>query len=278
MRTIPSAFLLVGLLGLLIVGACSSPPSLRTQTFSRSPSVDGRLSEWGGDLTRLEDQPISMGAVSTDSLLYLAVVVSDRALIRSVAERGLVVWVDPTGKRRHTYGVQYPIALQRQRAAQKGTEDSAPGGAERAPTLAQLFPSDLALIRNDTIRRRMPARLSSALQAHASLNTGSLVYELAIPVNQSTSDRTTDRWKHGLRAPLGTTLSVGLETPESGEDSGLQPQTSGIPSVTGRGRRGRTPRGRRRRGQRGRQNTASVPSPDRPTLELWTTVTVSTQQ
>lgn len=273
-----SSTLLIGLFGLLVVGACSSPPTLRTQTFSQSPSVDGQLSEWGGGLTRLGDKPVSMGVVPTDSLLYIAVVMSDRALIRSVAERGFIVWADPTGKQRHTYGVQYPIALQRQRAAQKRTDASAPGGAEAAPTLAQLFPSDLALIRNDTIRRRMPARLSSALQAQATMNTGSLIYEIAIPLNETGSDRTTDHWKHGLRSPLGSTLAIGLETPETGEESDLQPQTEGIPSVTGRGRRGRTPRGRRRRGRRGGENTPSVQSPDRPALKLWTKVTVSNRK
>jgi len=277
MRPLSSA-LLVGLFGLLFLGACSGPPTLRSQTFSESPSIDGQLSEWGGGLTRLGDKPVSMGVVPTDSLLYVAVVMSDRALIRSVAERGFILWVDPTGKQRHTYGVQYPIALQRQRASQKESEDSGPGGAERAPTLAQLFPSDLALIRNDTIRRRMPARLSSALQAQATMNTGSLIYEIAIPLNESGSDRTTDRWKHGLRTSLGSTLTIGLETPETGEESNLQPQTEGIPSVTGRGRRGRTPRGRRRGERQGGENSPSVQSPDQPALKLWTKVTVSNRK
>lgn len=273
MRLLPST-LLVGLFGLLLVGACSGPPTLRSQAFSQTPSVDGRLSEWDGGLAQLGDQPVSMGAAPTDSLLYLAVVISDQALIRSIAERGLILWVDPAGKRRHTYGVQYPLALQSQRAAQKNT-DSGSNPPGRTASLAQLFPSDLAVIRNDTIRRRMPARLSSALRARATLNTGSLIYEIAIPVNHSGSDRTTDRWKHGLRTPLRSTLAVGVETPEAGEDSGLQPRTSGIPSVTGRGQRGRSPRGRRRGGRQGRRNDPSVSSPDRPALKVWTKVTTT---
>ncbi len=260
--------------GLLLVGACSSPPTLRTQSLSQSPSVDGTLSEWGGGLTRLGDRPVSMSVAPTDSLLYLAVVISDQTLIRSVAEKGLIVWVDPTGKQQHTYGVQYPIALRAQRAAQKKADASAPGGSGRSATLEQLFPSDLAVIRNDTIRHRVPSRLSSALQAHATLNTGSLIYEVAIPLNQSAGGSSTDSWKHGLRTPLSRTIAIGLETPESGDESSLQGRSEGIPSVTGQGRRGRSPRGRRGRRQ-GQQNTSS---PDRPTLNLWTKVVSATPQ
>ena len=265
------SLVLTAFVGLLLVGACSSPPTLRTQSLSQAPSVDGTLSEWDGGLTRLGDRSVSMSAAPTDSLLYLAVVISDQSLVRSVAEKGLVVWVDPTGKQQHTYGVQYPIALRAQRAAQKTADAPAPGASGRSATLEQLFPSDLAVIRNDTIRHRMPSRLSSALQARATLNTGSLIYEIAIPVNPTAATSSTDGWKHGLRTPLGRAIAIGLETPESGDESGIQDRPGGIPSVTGQGRRGRSRRGRRGRRQR-RQNN---PSPDRPTLNLWTNVVSS---
>jgi len=278
MRTLPSGLLVLGLLGLLFVGACSSPPTLRMQSLSQAPAIDGALSEWGGTLRRVGDQSVSMSAVPTDSLLYLAIVIPDQALIRSVAERGLVVWVDPTGKQRHTYGVQYPLALQRQRAAQKTSGASGSESSDEASTLDELFPSDLALIRNDTIRRRMPARFSSALQAHATLNTGALIYEIAIPVNQTTADPTTPSWKHGLRTPLNRTMSIGLQIPDSGDESQLQGGAEGIPSVTGRGQGGRSPRGRRGRGgQRGRQAPPPDPSPERATLDLWTRVVADRQ-
>ena len=92
------SLVLTAFVGLLLVGACSSPPTLRTQSLSQAPSVDGTLSEWDGGLTRVGDRSVSMSAAPTDSLLYLAVVISDQSLVRSVAEKGLVVWVDPTGK------------------------------------------------------------------------------------------------------------------------------------------------------------------------------------
>ena len=284
MRDTPVVLFLAALFSLFLGGACSSPTVLQTQSLSQTPSVDGNISEWGGTLTPVGERSVTMGTTRSDGLLYLAVVISDQSLIRSVAANGLVVWVDPSGNQQHTYGVQYPIALPAQRAAQKTTEESS--GTARA-SLGQLFPSDLAIIRDDTVRHRMPSRFStileagspdraalvSALEAQATLNTGSLIYEISIPVKPSTASSSADDWKHGLRTSLGQSLSVGLETPDPSEDSELLNRAPGIPSVTGTGGRSRSPRGRQR-GQRGRRAPSSA-SPSLPTLNLWMRVVSS---
>ena len=270
MRDTPVVLFLAALFSLFLGGACSSPTVLQTQSLSQTPSVDGNISEWGGTLTPVGERSVTMGTTRSDGLLYLAVVISDQSLIRSVAANGLVVWVDPSGNQQHTYGVQYPIALPAQRAAQKTTEESS--GTARA-SLGQLFPSDLAIIRDDTVRHRMPSRFSTALEAQATLNTGSLIYEISIPVKPSTASSSADDWKHGLRTSLGQSLSVGLETPDPSEDSELLNRAPGIPSVTGTGGRSRSPRGRQR-GQRGRRAPSSA-SPSLPTLNLWMRVVSS---
>ncbi|MFB6272903.1 MAG: hypothetical protein ABEL51_08435, partial [Salinibacter sp.] len=225
------------------------------QPVSQAPTVDGTLAEWDGTLRPVGDSPVSMNVVPTDSLLYVALLIPDQELLRSVAKHGLIVWIDPAATKARTYGVQYPIALRAQRAAQKST----PEGTGTAASLDQLFPSDLALIRNDTIRRRMPARLASGLRVHATMETGSLVYELAVPVARAGAGPGDSDL--GLHAPLGKTLTVGVETP-SEEESTLRNRRRGVPSVTGRGRgrRGRSPRGRRR-GRRGRQQSAAQQGP-----------------
>jgi hypothetical protein len=250
------------------MGACSSPPTLQSHSLSQAPAVDGALSEWGGALARVDDGSVSMSAAPTDSLLYLAIVIPDRDLIRSVAENGLVVWVDPASEERHTYGVRYPLGRRAQQAGadQRGGTDAS---GEASP-LEDLFPSDLAVIRNDTVRYRMPAGLSSALKARATLDTGSLVYEMAVPVSASRPATTGDRWEHGLHAQLDGTVAIGLQTPDPDDTDLVMPSSRGIPSVTGRGGRRRSPRGRRRGRQRRQNQQRSVPAPDRPTLDLWT--------
>lgn len=262
------------LAGGLLLGACSSPATLQTHSLSQEPVVDGTLSEWDGTLRRVGDSPVSMSVATTDSLLHVAVLIPDREMIRSVSEHGLIVWVDPAGTQTHTYGVQYPLALRAQRAPQKSASDSPESGA--GSRLDQLFPSDVALIRNDTIRRRMPARLASGLQVHASMETGSLIYELAIPVSGAGGPRGADDSDLGLHASLGPTLMVGVETP-SEEDSKFVGRRRGIPSVTGRGRgrRGRTPRGRRR--GRKRQQSPPTQQASGPTLDVWAEIALGPQ-
>jgi hypothetical protein len=272
MRTSSVGLVLAMLLGVFLAGACSGPSTLQTQSLSRAPTIDGTLSDWGGTLTRIEDGSVSMNAVPTDSTLYLALLIRDQGLIRSVAEQGLVVWVDPSGKEQHTYGVRYPLGLRAQRA-EREVDAPASDAPQRSLVLDDLFPSDLAIIRNDTIRHRMPAGFASGLKAQATLDTGSLIYEMAVPVAPSGSGPGAADWKHGLRTPLGTAVAIGLETPDPDDDSGLIGRPQGIPSVTGRRGRGRSPRGRRR-GRRGRQGQQAPPSqsPESPSLDLWTKV------
>ena len=260
----------------LSVGACSSPTTLQSHSLSQAPTVDGALSEWGGTLTRVDGRSVSMSAAPTDSLLYLAIVIPDRDLIRSVAENGLIVWVDPAGEEQHTYGVRYPLGRRAQQAG-AGTRGGAAGSdaPREASPLEDLFPSDLAVIRNDTVRYRMPAGLSSALKAQATLDTGSLIYEVAVPVSPSRSATTGDRWAHGLHSRPSGTVAVGLQTPDPDETDLVTPSSQGIPSVTGRGGRRRSPRGRRRGRQRRQRQQPSVPAPERPTLDLWTRIALS---
>lgn len=253
------------LLGLLVVGACSSPPALQKTTLPQPPSVDGALNEWGGGLSAVEDG-VSMSAAPTDSLLYVAVVISEQGLIRSVARHGLVLWVSPTGAQAHTYGVQYPVGLRAQRPERAGSGAADPeSGASR---LDEVLPSDLAIIRNDTIRHRMPSRLGPPLRVQATFNTGALIYEAAIPLGATEARSNSKRWRYGLRTPLGPTVAVGVQTPDPDERAQFS-RTSGIPSVTGtQGRRSSPGRQGRRRRQR-----APTASPDR-LLNLWTTLTL----
>ncbi|PSQ65790.1 MAG: hypothetical protein BRD32_03730 [Bacteroidetes bacterium QH_2_64_74] len=245
MRISRFGLVLTVLVGVLLAGACSSPPTLRTQSLSQAPTVDGTLSDWEGTLTRVGDESVSMSVFPSDSTVYLALLIPDQSLIRAVAEQGLVVWVDPSGGQAHTYGVRYPLGLRAQRAERSAGAPTS-NSSQRSLVLDDLLPSDLAVIRNDTVRHRMPAGLSSERQ-------------------------------HGLHAPLGDAVAVGLETPDPEDDTDLLDRSQGIPSVTGRGgrgRRGRSPRGRRR-GRRGQPSSPSSQAPEQPTLDLWTRVVVA---
>jgi len=275
MRTLPLSVLLSLLAGGLLLGACSGPQAVPSESLSQPPSIDGELSEWGGTLTRVDGSPVSMSVVPTDSMLYMALLIPDQEIIRAVAKNGLLVWVDPSDTQSHTYGVQYPLALG---APQRSAAPSA--GSEEGASLDDLFPSGLAIIRNDTVRHRMPAGLSSDLRVEGTLSTGSLIYEIAVPISRSALDETARAQEHGLLGSLGPAVSIGLETPDPEDDENRFDESSGIPSVTEGGGGRRSPRGRRgRRGRRGdpQQRQQPPPTRDTPRLDLWTRVVTEGQ-
>jgi len=264
------AFTLTSLLGVLfLLGSCGGPSTLQSGAPSTPPTSDGALGEWGGNLTYVDGEPVSMNVMRTDSLLYVALSTQDRKLIRSVAQNGLIVWVDPTGGTQRTYGIQYPLGLRAQRAGRRSPQESGASGSSRpTATFDQLALKELDVIRQNSTRIRIPAKFSSGLRAQATIDRGALVYELAIPVNAA-SGTTTDR-RHGLRSPLGSTIGVGLQTPDPDETRDVQMPNQGVPSVTGRrgNRRGR-------RGRRQRQRRRPTQEADLPTLDLWMRVVTS---
>ena len=234
--------------------------------MTEPPAVDGSIEEWG-ELTPVDGPSVSVAAHPTDSLLYVALLVQDRALVRSLAVNGLVVWVDPSGGQRRAYGIQYPLGLRRQRAGQvqaQSPERSAVGLDDVALT-------ELEVVRGDTARQRIPARFSSGLRGKAVLDPSSLIYEVAIPVGASPDGA---RATHGLRASLDGPVGLGLEIPEPEEDDDETNVNQGgnIGSVTGR--RGRR---RRRRQRRRRQRQRQQSGPQFATLDLWMTVPARAQ-
>ncbi len=262
-RPLSVLFASVGVFLVVLVGACSGPETLQSRSMSQAPSIDGALDDWDGELTYVDDQPVSVGVVPTDSLLYVAVAIQDAPLIRSVVSNGLIVWVDPSGGQERTYGIQYPLGLR----AQQANAGAAPTSEGASPLgIDDVSLSELAVLQGDSMRQRIPARFSSGLRAEATLNLGSLVYELAIPVGEDGADIGEEARRYGMQAALGETVGIGLHTPEPDDDEDLEgPEEQGIPSVTG------TPGQRRPRPgrQQGRQPPPSPPSEDVPTLDVW---------
>jgi hypothetical protein len=277
-RRLRFRLVLSSFIALLLAGACSGPTTLQSRSGTQEPAVDGALDEWGRSLAYVDDGSVRMSAEPTDSLLYVAVAIQDRALIRSIAANGLIVWVDPTGKQQRTYGIQYPLGLKRQRPGPNPSGAAASGGNEQSrPALGldQVSLDQLEIIRHDSTRNRIPAQFSSGLRAKAVLSPGALIYELAIPVADAQGSADSERY--GLRKPLRPPVGLGLQIrSEDDQSNRLAPdQGQGVPSVTGRtGRRGgRGRRGRRGRGGRRGQQPQPAPQPkELPTLDLWTEV------
>lgn len=215
--------------------------------------MDGTLAEWGPRLTALNNAPASMAALPTDSLLYVAVLVRDQTLVRTIVERGLIIWVDPAGGTDRTYGVQYPMGLRRQQAGQSSPQSS-------PQDLDAVSLDELEVLRGDTLRTRVPARFSSGLRGAATLNSGALICEVALPVGPNAPS------SHQIAASLGQTVGLGLETPSpDASPEPEMPESDIAPS-------GRNERRPPQPEQRDRQPPTPPPSDQQPTLNQWVTL------
>ncbi len=245
----------------ILTGACSGPMSLSEAPLTDAPSVDGSLAEWGDRLTALDNDAVSMGALSTDSLLYVAVLVRDRALVQTIAQQGLVVWIDPSGGTTPVYGVQYPLGVRRQQA----------GRAERrgAPDAVEAVSLDeLEVLRGDTLRTRIPARFSSGLRGEVTLDSGSLICEVALPVGPAATS------EHSLATPLGRTVGLGLQTPTAEENAPPEVPEPDIAASSGRTDRPSPQQGRPspRSRERDRQRPDPPARRTQSTLDQWVTI------
>lgn len=250
---------------LLVASACSSPSTLTRHTLSEPPTIDGTIDEWAGRLSYVNGEPVSLSVAPTDSMVYVAVSVQDRDLLRTIALNGLMVWIDPTAQEQRTYGIHYPMGLRVQQREAQASPSRPDASQQDQRSVPELSLSELDVVRG-TAHRRVPARHTSGLRAQATLSQGTMTYELAVPIQHASTAASAS---YGLRQPLDGALGVGLSTPEPEDDVQNRPTpTPGIPSVTGGERRGRSPRsGRTRQPQ---------PSPpdgsERSTLDVWTVV------
>lgn len=247
---------LVGVVG------CAGPPQLQSQSASTPPTIDGAIGDWTRGVTPVEGQPLSMGVITTDSMLYVAVTSSDRRVTRAVMQKGLIAWIDPAGGTATTYGVQYPLG-RREEAQRRGTGAASRDVTddERAMALRELA------VRRGEERFRQPAAHGSGLRAQVQVNGGAFVYELAVPLVPPADSATAP--PEALVVTPGSSIGVGMQTPSSDDERPpLQPRTG--TSVTG------DVTGQRRRGRRRRDNRRRQQAPDAqdrlPDLKVWTRV------
>lgn len=272
-RIRPLLFLVILVMGVAI-GACGGSVALRSESMTEPPAIDGALDDWGQKLHYVDDDPLSVGVVPTDSLLYVALAIRDEPLVRSVATNGLIVWVDPSATEKRTYGIRYPLGLAQQHSSPERSEEATPGRGGNQSLSEALSLSELEVVRGES-RRRVPAEFSSGLRGSIVIDPGSMVYELAIPVG---GDSAPDAERHGLGASLDGTIGIGLQIPEDEEGFDGFEEGDEISSVSGRPGRGRTPTGRRAGRRRRPPSTMGTEGSDPPSLDLWIRVEPGPQE
>lgn len=176
-------------------------------------AVDGLAGEWPA-LEPIERGPV-VGAANDGEFLYLVVSAREPDVIAQVAG-GLIVWLDPTGRRAETFGLRIPGAELPPLPGMNAAAAAAPTGIRTA-----------VLDRFDVLgpgpnqRRLVDLTPELGVEIASSLAEQEIAYEMKIPL-QKTAAR-----PYAVGAVPGRTIGLGLATPETPVNRGQRPRLVG---------------------------------------------------
>lgn len=209
--------------------ACASgapePPGqvLDTRVRARQIEVDGRRTDWEGNLTRMGESHVFAGFHREGGNLYVALVSQDGAFDARVFASGLTVWFDTAAGRRRSFGIRHPVlgpeARKRLRA------DSVAGRPDRE-RLLEAAGDEVVLVRSaspgDSAREvRLTPGEAGGLEVASSIDRGLFTWELRLPLGADGAS------PNALPVAGADTISVGLL---AGGDQGAS-SPGGVPPM-----------------------------------------------
>jgi|GEM_PF-2014113 hypothetical protein len=199
--------------------------------------IDGSDGEWPkGSFYYIEEPRVFLAVCNDDSFAYLLLRTNNIKLIPQLAERGFIVWFDPSGGSDKALGVHYPLGLRNQRFPDdkdnvpadlkppvEGQIQAPPGGEARPgfgehdkfdPELIKrmMGPSDNfeILVKSGKNKQVIPCDASCTYGVGIGtslVKDNYLVYELRIPLRSDSSVRYgvtgNGAGRFGLRLVLG---------------------------------------------------------------------------
>lgn len=231
-------FMLTALTAALLAGGCGGVASLTSSAPGEPVAVDAQLNEWGGKLHALSSNDgLLVGVQNDNERLYLALSTRNGASIGSIMRAGLIIWFDPAGGKKQTFGIRFPLGLSRDDTGNRRLSEGAAGDRIRIQRSTQ----EMEIIGADgqTIRRNKDAipGVVAAIEA----DQGVLTYEIAVPLVPASGVL------YAIGAQPGQQIGVGVTTPEEFVvNAAQQPGFGGLPggrmaSAEERGYRGPPP-------------------------------------
>lgn len=176
-------------------------PVITSEWKSREVQVDGRIEDWSR-LTALDKGP-AVAAANDGEFLYLAISATDPEMRRTL-ERGLVLWIDPTGAKKPDAGFQLP-AMTRGRGFGPGADTLDPDGSAAKPAAIE----QLDVLGPGQQRHLVPLTAALGLAAASAMDQGAVVFELRVPLVASPERA------YAIGVAPGQALALGLFTPEA---------------------------------------------------------------
>ncbi len=192
------------LIALLLFSAGCGMIDLTSRWRNHPVLIDGKNTEWGNNLSLLDDRETSIGIFNDSSFIYIGVITTNRNLRSQILRRGIVFWFDKEGGKDETFGIHYPVGGGGFRQPQE------PGMEEDAqPMTARIEPSSEELEiegpgKDD--HHTMTVAEAGGIEARFHATSEFVVYELKVPLSDNGSH------PFAIGTKPGEKIGVGVET------------------------------------------------------------------
>lgn len=269
------ALIAVALIAPAALGAGAKKVQIDSHWKDREITVDGDDGEWAGPLVPIDEhQRLTAGAINDGQFLYVVLSTSDASLRAQIMGQGLIVWFDPGGGDRKTFGVKFPVGMAgsdmpgRGRGFRRPDSTTTGGQGDPAGRTAPLDPPNRLEVfgpkKDDA--HSFVADKAPGLSVRVGQVEGALVYELKVPLAGN------DEHPYAVEAKSGSVVGIGLETPKPERPSR---EGGGLGGFGGGGSGGMGGRGGMGRGggmgRRGGMERGEASEPPKP-LKTWATI------
>ena len=203
---------------LLCAAVVAVPAGFTSGWKADAVAVDGLSAEWP-KLEPLDRGPF-VGAVNDADYLYLMVAAKDPQSIPYLAE-GLIVWLDPAGRRAETFGLRLPGV------EQPPLPGMTPNAAAPASISAKVLDRFDVLGPGKNQRRLVDLSPDLGIELASSHSENEIAYELKIPLQKTSSH------PYAVGAAAGRTIGLGIATPESPAGRAQRPRLVGDSGMIG---------------------------------------------
>jgi hypothetical protein len=192
--------------------------------------MDVPESEWQGARTYLEDANVAVGLLNDDEYLYVSLVTSDRMKLGQLLRSGLTLWFDPSGRDEKSLGIRFP--LERERAGPPMTSRGERQDPDEMLGIMEELIESMKVLEilgpGEDEERRLAIADAQGIDVQVGFTSGALIYELRVPLEQSTDH------PYAIGAEKGGLVSIGFETPEINVEE-MRESTGGGGGMGGRG-------------------------------------------
>jgi hypothetical protein len=180
---------------------------LKSKWLDREITVDGQSDDWLGSLMYIEEKNISVGLFNDENFLYICMIAEDQFVRNQVMRQGVMIWFNPSGGKKKTFGIKFPIGMQAGDVpmGRRGDEQD----PERFRQARRRSMTELEILgpgKDESIK--MYKEDAKGIDINVKGLSGMLVYELKVPLIHS------EEHPYAIGAKAGSSIGFRLEIPK----------------------------------------------------------------